>query len=495
MLVAGLDVGTSGCKVVVYNLEGDVKASHSHSYAEEGTKGYREIDPMIVLGAVKKCLENVSKELEEPIRALAIATLGESVVCVDEKGSILGKAMVTGDKRGIAEIDEILKCISAKQIMEITGASLSEMYSLPKFVWMNKNTDMIKKAQYIFLFEDYIGYYLTGKRMVSSSSASRTMIYDIEKKGWSEELLDIAGINEEQMSKVVDSGTIIGTILPEIAEELELPKSLQVVTGGHDQECAALGAGVVSGGVAEDGHGTCEVMNVMLGKLMKTEYMRKRDLACVPGVIPETYMTNIEITTCGILMNWSRDCIFEGIRTKCERNGQSFFEYMDEIASDIETDILALPQFGSSGNPDIDYDAKGLIWGLTVHTRPEEIYRALKESMAFQMKMAYEDLQVLGINVNQIALTGGGAVSPLTNQIRADVFGVQTVSLKNNEAGTLGCMIIAAKALGYYASFEEGVKRAVKVKEHYEPQKAKKNYYETKYKRYKRLYKTMHKFV
>lgn len=495
MSVAGLDIGTSGCKIVVYDLEGNVKAACSHAYKEEGADGYREIDPATVLSGVKACIKNVSKQLNEPIEALAVGTLGESVVCIDGDGMALGKSMVTGDKRGIPEVEEILQKASKEEIMAITGIPASEMYSLPKLLWMNKHTDTLRKARYVFTYEDYIGYCLTGNRKISYSSASRTMALDIEKKVWSSKLLEIAGISEKQMSLPVSAGTIVGRVLPEVAEELGLSAGMQVVAGGHDQECAALGAGVVTPGIGEDGHGTCEVLNLMLNEPLRTSSMMETDLACIPGMIPGTYMTNLEITTCGILMNWSRDCIFEGIHRRCREKGEDFFAYMDRKATGLKTELLVLPQFGSSGHPDINYDMKGTIWGLTIHTKPEEIYLAVKESLAFQMKMAYEYAGFLNIDVKQIAITGGGAVSGLTMQIRSDVFGVKTVSLKNREAGTLGCMIAAATAMGHYSCFEEGVKRAVKILRTYRPREEWKEYYQSKYERYKRLYHKMHDFM
>jgi len=494
MSIAGLDVGTSGCKVVIYDLAGGIIDTARQAYKEEGTAGNRELDPQVVLDCVKACLKEVSARLEERIEALAIGTLGESIVCIDEQDNILCKSMVTGDKRGIEEIEDILAEVSRQEVMDITGLPVSEMFSLPKLLWINKNTSVFKNAKYIFLYEDYIGYYLTGIRKVSYSSASRTMAFDIKNKCWSQRLLKLAGISKEQLSDPVDSGTVLGKIRPEIAAELGLSPELKIVAGGHDQECAALGAGVIGPGLGEDGHGTCEVMNMMLPKLHRTDYILENQLTCVPGMIPDTYLTNIEITTCGILMNWFRDCIFSDIRKECEASGKDFYSYMDKCAAGVQTELLVLPQFGSSGNPDIDYNTKGLIWGLTIHTQPVEIYRAVKESMAFQIRMAYEVLEPLGIDLEKIIMTGGGSASLLTMQIRADVLGKTMMTMHDNEAGTLGCMIAAAKGLGYYASFSEGVARVIKIDKIIEPQKENKSYYEEKYKKYKKLYKLMHDF-
>jgi xylulokinase len=494
MAFAGLDIGTSGCKMVVYSLDGSILYQVHRPYKEFGDNGYREIKPEEVLYNVKEVIKDVAHGSPEPIEAFSIATLGESIVCLDKYGKSLCNSMVTGDKRGIEETEKLIEQVDKEEIMNITGLPASEMYSLPKLIWMNENTGVFKEAEFILFYEDFIGFVLTGKRKVSYSSASRSMVLDIEKKEWSEKLLKIAGISSTQMSDPVPSGTILGKVKKEISIELNLSEDTIIVAGGHDQNCAALGAGVISQLQGEDGLGTCEVMLMMLPGALKTKYMIENDLVCVPYILPDTYLTYIEITTSGILMNWCRDTFFEDIKQKCEKEGMNFFEYMDELASNVETDLLILPQFGSSGNPNVNYDAKGLIWGLTVHTKPVEIYRAIKESMAFQMKMAYESLQPFQIDLDSIRVTGGGANSSLTLQIRADVFGINMDTLVSKESGTLGCMIIAATALGKYKSFEDGVNQVVKVNKTYIPNIEIQENYKNKYEQYKRLYKLMYNF-
>lgn len=495
LVYAGLDIGTSGCKMVLYDVNGNALYKARRSYREFGEDGYREIDPDIVVCNVKETIKEAALNSPGKIKGLAITSLGESIVCLDNKGKSLCNSMVTGDKRGIEETKRIVDIIGEKEIFEITGLPPSEMYGLPKYMWLNENTDVISKTQYIFFYEDYIGYILTGHRIVSYSSASRSMAFDIRTNEWSEKLLNIAGITSNMMSKPMPSGTIIGRIKKQIAKELYLPEDTMVVVGGHDQNCATLGGGVIAPNIGHDGQGTCEVMSMMITRNNKTDYMIKGNLPYIPYVLKDSYLTAIEITTCGIMMNWCRDTIFEGIRRQCEAEDKDFFTYMNNEAEKIGiSDILVLPQFGSSGNPDINYDARGLIWGLTVHSKPVEIYRAFLESMAYQMLMAYETLGSLNINLDTISITGGGSNSPLTYQIRADVFNKKILCLENRESGTLGCMILAATALGEYNSLVEGVNKVVRVAKTYVPNLKNHNLYMEKYKKYKELYKRMHKF-
>lgn len=494
MLFAGMDVGTSGCKMLVYDLDGTIVYQSSRKYQEEGSDGYRELNPNLVMANVREVLKDVAKNCKDGITAMAVTSLGESVVCLDKDNKVLANSMLTGDCRGIPETQEIIDILGADRIFETTGLPPNELYGLPKYMWLNRNTNAVEDATAILYYEDFVGYILTGQRKVGYSSAVRSMAFDIRKFEWSEEFLKLAGIRKEQMSEPVPPCTVIGTILPEIAEELGLNKDLKIVAGGHDQTCAALGSGLFALKDGECGMGTCEFMFTMLPRVMMTPYMMRNDFTCIPYVFPDTYLSSIEVTTCGALKNWAKDSIFRDIDRKCREEGRNFFQYMDDLSRDVKTDVMVLPQFGSAGNPDLSMDARGTITGLTIHTKPEELYKAILEGMAFQMYLAYERMQELGTEMNCIAVTGGGAASELTLQIRADVFGMEVHSLESAEAGTLGCMLMSATAVNAYPSLEEGIKRAVKIKKKYVPEANMTQYYREKFERYKRFYEVMHDF-
>ncbi len=494
MAYAGLDVGTSGCKIVVYDKCGKILYQTFETYHEYGGNGYREIDPDEVAEKALAVLKRAARFCPAKIEAMAVSSLGESIVCLDKNDQSLCRSMVTGDKRGIEECRELKTKYSAEEILKITGLPPSEMYGLPKYIWLSHHTDAIKNAEKIFFYEDFIGYLLTGKRYVSYSSASRSMAFDINKKQWSSSLLGEADIRQEQMSQPVSAGYVIGKIKPEMADELGLSSEMKVMAGGHDQSCAALGSGLDSPEIGECGMGTCEFMFLMLPKIDDISYMIENDFTCIPYELGGEYLTSLEVTTCGILKNWCKNTILSGIARECEDKQIDFFACMDNKIKGLQTELLLLPQFGSSGNPDINYDVRGTITGLTIHTKPEEIYLAVLEGIAFQMKMAYDRLQKTGASVEKIICTGGGAKSDVTLQLRADIFGVEVATVQSKETGTLGCMILAAAGNKEYSSIEEAVEKIVCIDKSFTPDKTKKDYYERKYARYKKLYECMHLF-
>lgn len=489
MAYAGLDVGTSGCKITVFDLDGRKLFQASRKYREQGGNGHRELDAEIVASRVMEVLDEMGRDCPVSVDALAVASIGESVVCLDDQDRPLAPSMLTGDCRGIEETQELIATIGADRILEITGLPPNELYSLSKLIWLSRHTDVITRARMILFFEDYIGYLLTGKRVVSYSSACRSMAFDIRRKKWSSELLALASVQVGQMSLPAEAGTVIGTLTPQIAHRLHLPPGLKVVTGGHDQSCAALGGGLVDASHCETSMGTCEFMLFMLPQPRFDSYMIKNDFPCIPYVMSNRYLSSLEVTTCGILKNWGMETLF----SSCG-NPHAFYENIESRIANLRTEVLALPQFGSRGNPDLSMDARGTLTGLTIHTRPEEIYLSLLEGISFQLYLAWERLAPLCERPKIMIATGGGASSDRTLEIRANIFNMRVVRPSSDESGTLGCMLLAALGVGAYSSLEEGISRAVHMDRIFDPTPGGIAYYEQKYRKYKSLYTLMYDF-
>lgn len=495
MSYAGLDIGTSTSKLVVYRRDGCELLKLSRRYAEEGSDGRRELNPRVVLQAVDQLLRELGSSEVEPVEALAIASLGESFICVDAQGQFLGNSMVTGDKRGAEETQALSLQFGELGIMRRTGLVPSELYSLPKLMWLHRHTDITQRSHSVYFYEDYFGHYLTGVRAVSYSSASRSMAFDIVKNEWIDEYLALAGLSADQFSPPVPSATVVGRLLPEMAQRYGLNANMLIVAGCHDQAAAALGSGLCEQSSAETSMGTCEFMLTMLPGPQASQYMIDNHLSCIPYVIPETYLTSLEVTTCGILKNWARDLLYGAVSEALEAKGQSFYgDFIEHRMMNLRSEVLALPQFGSSGNPNLSMNATGTLAGLSIHTKPEEIYLAIIEGMSFQLKLAYQRLESLGVRVERIMATGGGAASDASLQVRADVFNMDVIRMRSQETGTLGCMLLAACAHGAYSSLEDAIHSVVKVGRVFHPSSEAVEYYAGKYERYCELFRRMGDF-
>ncbi|NMD37607.1 MAG: hypothetical protein GYA87_02870 [Christensenellaceae bacterium] len=492
MAYAGLDIGTSSSKVTVYDISGNTLFSSIRYYDEIGGNGIRELDPNTVVENVLDLLKELGNNCKHTIKGMAITSLGESLVFIDEKNNVICNSFLTGDFRGIEESEYLINNIGQERIMNITGLPPNELYSLPKLIWFKNNTDVLKRSKKIFFFEDYIAYLLTKKRIVSYSSACRSMAFDIVKKEWSDYLLSLAGINHEFFSQPVESGTLIGNILPDIAESLNLSPDMKIYAGGHDQMCAALGSGLIDEDTCETSMGTCEFMLFLLPALTTTKYMIENDFTCIPYVLPNKYLSSLEVTTCGILKNWGKQTLSY---TNIDNNDNNFFDKIEDEIINLQTEVLTLPQFGSSGNPNLSMDARGTVTGLTIHTKPEEIYLSLIEGMSFQLLLAYEKLKAIGVSVNKMVATGGGAASDATLQIRANIFNMPVYRTESKETGALGAMILAAYGAGEFPSLHDGIDKIVKYSKKFEPNSKTQDYYLNKYEKYKHVYSLMHDYI
>lgn len=256
MKIAGLDIGTTGCKCTVFDEQGKYLDKAYRDYPVRRAIGGHEVDVSVIMDGVYAVLGEMAK-LYPDIAGIGVTSFGETFVMTDETGKPLHTAMLYTDPRGKEECEELIKIFGAEKIAEMTGLRPHEMYSISKMMWLKKNhPEVYEKASYIFLMEDFVVYHLTGKRQIDYSLATRTMAFDIEKLTWQEEIFQAAGIDVHKMSEVVPTGTDAGTITEEAAKQTGLGSETHIVSVSHDQVAAAVGAGAFDSSVAVDGAGT-----------------------------------------------------------------------------------------------------------------------------------------------------------------------------------------------------------------------------------------------
>jgi len=306
----GLDVGTTGCKATVIDIDGRVVAFGYEDYdLVIPGKGMSELDPNVVWESVKSVLKQVSKQCASQIKAIAVASFGESFVCLDGDDHVLANSMLYSDIRGTEEINDILEVIDADELFRITGMPINAMYSLNKLLWLKKHTDIYEKSKYIMLCGDFIAYRLTGRRVVDYSLASRTLMFDYKSKAWADELMKKFDIDSSKFSKLVAPGDVVGNITGKMAEELGLGDDVLLVAGAHDQVCAALGAGVINTGDSVDGIGTSECITTIISDDYDTDFMLKNNFCIEPYAIDGKYVTLAFNPAAGAAINWYRHTI------------------------------------------------------------------------------------------------------------------------------------------------------------------------------------------
>lgn len=502
MHIAGLDIGTTGCKCTVFDESGHHLGKAYRDYPAKRAVGGHEIDISTVMDGVYAVLTQMSEKYPD-ISGVGVTSFGETFVCVDAAGEPLHPAMLYTDPRGGEECRELIRKVGEKKIAQITGLRPHEMYSISKIMWLNKNRpEILREAKHIFLMEDYVVFRLTGIAQIDYSLAARTMAFDIRKLCWSSEIFEAAGIDMGQMAKPVPTGSVAGELLLSAAEKTGLEQRTQIVSVSHDQVSAAVGAGAFDASVAVDGAGTVECLTPIYDEIPDIDVMYEGYFSVVPYVIPGKYVAYAFSYTGGALIQWCVDTLAKEEKKLAKEQGISVNELLEKSYASGHpgklqdpSGLLVLPHFAGAATPYMDTGAKGVVLGLTTATTVADIYRGCMEGVAYEMYLNVQALKASGIRFDRIHATGGGARSREWMQMKADMLNIPITALKTVDAGTVGSAMLTGIAVGIFNDLEDAAAHMVEKAEVYEPRREMHEKYRMLYKKYEKLYRAVRPLI
>lgn len=488
MAVAGLDVGTTGCKCTVYSDRGVFLNEAYEEYIFPPECGDRELDAAVIWESVKRVIR-AAADVEEELKAIGIASMGEAAVLLDQNDTPISRPILYFDPRGQEQIDRLVEKLGEDRLDAITRMTPSKIYTVPKIMWlMDQDPGLIGRAEHLLLMQDYIVYMLSGVAQIDYTLATRTYCFDMETLDWSEEILQAAGIPKRLFSKTCPTGSAAGKVRPSVAAELKVSEDLLIVNGAHDQPAAMIGNGALRPGIGSDSTGTNECITTMFVGKDHPDYMKQRELCIVPFIWPDTYTTAVFCFTGGGMLKWYRDNLAAYEKKIAAEQGKNFFDLLEELTPQEPSGLLVLPYFLGKGSPGLDPDARGCIIGLTEKTSSFQIYRALMEGVTYEIRQGIDYWKEQGIELTELRATGGGAKSPTWLQIKADIYGMPIYTMKVQQGGNLACGMLAAIAAGLYRNVEEAEKQFIQVDKVYYPDPDRKAYYDRMYEKYKLLY-------
>lgn len=494
MKIAGLDIGTTGCKISVFDENGKYLDRAYQDYPLKRNHSEHEIDAQVVWEKVIEVIREVAEKYPD-IAGIGVTSFGETFVLTDNDGKPLHHAMLYTDPRGKEECEELSEKIGDMWMASITGVKPHEMYSIPKLMWIKRHKpDLYRQAEHAFLMEDYVVYRLTGNAQIDYSLATRTMAFDITALKWSDKVLQAAGIPAELLSKPVPSGQSAGKILPKISELTGLSEETIIVSVGHDQLAAAVGAGVFDSTEAAEGAGTVECIIPIYDELPDLKAMYEGGYAVVPYVIPGKYIAYAFSYTGGALIQWCSDVLAQKEKEQAKKDGISVNELL-ECNYTNPTGMLVLPHFAGAATPYMDIGSKGAIIGLTMSSTVSDIYKACMEGVVYEMQINMEQLKKSGIHFERMQATGGGARSQVWMQMKADVLNIPITALDTVDAGTVGSAMLTGVAVGCFENLEKAKSLMVEKRRVYEPNLDMHKRYMEIYERYKCVYNAVRPLV
>ncbi len=489
MLIGGLDIGTTGCKLSVYDDKGSFVTNSYREYKVSRRDGEHEFDAEMIFDAVKEVILEVSKD--HTVSAIGITSFGESFVALDECGRALFPSMLYTDPRGEAECRSLIEGLSEKRLIEISGVKPNSMYSLPKLMYLKANyPEKYALVRRVLLMEDYIVYKLSGVAAIDYSLAARTMALDIRTLSWSDEIFNAAGIDSALFSTPVSAGYVAGEMLCELKGELGISHSLKIVNGSHDQVAATVGCGIFKPGEAMDGTGTVECIVPVFDSIPQNEALFDKGYSVVPFVHEGTYVCYALSFTGGAVLKWFRDN-FAG---NLEGDG-NIYAKLDSSVKDSPSGILVLPHFAGAANPYMDSGSKAAFVGLTLEHTASDLYKALMEGVTYEMRTNLEHLEAFGIRPEKIYATGGGATSKVWMQIKADILNRPISSLEAKEVGACGTCMLVGVGIGLYRDLDEAKAIFVKEKQTCFPQAEIAEAYDKYFKAYRSIYSAVRPII
>ena len=489
IIIGGLDVGTTGCKIALFDGEARLITTYYSEYDAKHFGGTHEIDFNDVKAGVLSLLKCAAAEYK--IDALGVTSFGETFAMLDGDDNILAPSMLYTDPRGKGECDYITAAIGEEKLTILTGVKPHTMYSISKIAWWKNNApEIYSKCRRVLLGEDFIVYTLSGVAQIDYSLAARTAAFDIEKKEWISEVFLAAGVDSSLMSTPVPVGTIAGKLRPELKATLGIDYDITIVNGAHDQVAAMIGAGVFSRDQAMDGTGTVECIPVILEKKPLDLDFYGGGYSVVPYLDGKFAVYALSFTG-GATLKWFRDNFAELEKAECEKNSKNIYAELDSRVRKGPSRILVLPHFAGAATPYMDNDSKAAFIGVTLESDKIDLYKALMEGTSYEMLLNFNTMKEFTGEISEIRATGGGASSDVWLQIKADILGTAITALSGKEIGAAGTAALVGVAIGAYDNLADAVAVSGAVRKVFTPNEENKTAYAKLYKKYANLYKAI----
>lgn len=493
-LLLGIDIGTSACKVAVFDKTGKVVASVSKTYDVYYVKdGWVEQDPNQWWDAVVEAIQKMISQYKiNPVDIKGVGIDGQSwsAIPIDIGGKVLANTPIWMDTRASDICTRLKDEIGEDEIFQLCGNPVEPMYTTPKILWYKENKPEVYKNTYkILQSNSFIVYRLTNEVSQEMSQGYGLHCFDMRKGIWDEDMCKKLGVDINMLpEKIYKCHEVVGTITKEAAKATSLAEGTPVVAGGLDAACGTLGAGVIHAGQTQEQGGQAGGMSICL-----EEYKADKKLILSYHVVSDKWLLQGGTVGGGGVIRWFEKefCELERNNAK-DTNGNSFDE-MNIEAQEINKGsdgVVFLPYMSGERSPIWDKNAKGVFYGLDFAKTRAHMIRACFEGVAFSLKHNLEVAEQAGAYVDTLYATGGSANSLLWTQIKADITGKKIVVPSSDTSATMGAAMLAGVGVGIYKDFEDAVEKCVNVVREHKP-KADNDIYTKNYNTYLELYRNL----
>ncbi|MFS3913646.1 xylulokinase [Bacillus australimaris] len=480
--VMGIDLGTSGVKVILVDENGKVCSEASKPYRLiQEEPGYCEQQPedwvKQTIAAMKELMEKLPDHSRE-VEGISFSGQMHGLVLLNEFRQVLRPAILWNDTRTTAQCAHITKRLGDR-LQKITKNRALEGFTLPKLLWVKEHEPHIDQQIDMFLLpKDYVRFRLTGALHCDYSDAAGTLMFNIGDSEWSEEICQAFDIPRHICPPLVTSEAEVGPLLPQIAREVGIKEGAKVFAGGADNACGAIGAGIVSSDRTLCSIGTS---GVILSYEEDYERELQGNLHLFHHAKKDAFYTMGVTLSAGYSLNWIKGLLAP------EESFQSLLEGAANITPGAKG-LLFTPYLVGERTPHADSSIRGSFIGLDSRHERAHVVRAVLEGITFSLNESIALFRQAGKNINSIVSIGGGARSRTWLQMQADIFQAEVIQLDNEQGPALGAAMLAAVGCGWYPSLDACADQLIHQTAIYEPEQQHANVYADLFPLYQRIY-------
>ena len=480
----GIDVGTGGARALLLDEMGRVLGAATAEHAEMSSPqlGWAEQDPRdwwrATCVAVAECLAEAGAAGAE-VSAVGLTGQMHGLVLLDAAGEVLRPALIWCDQRTEEECRAITERVGAKRLIELTANPALTGFTLPKIWWVRAHEPEIwRRVRSIMLPKDYVRFRLTGVRATDVADASGTLLFDVVNRRWSAEMLQASNLQAEILPEVFESPEISGRVSKEGAAASGLREGTPVVAGAGDQAAGAVGMGIVEPGNISATIGTSGVVFAATSSPV-VEPQGRIHTFC--HAIPGRWHVMGVTQGAGLSLRWFRDQF---------ASGASYDALMKEAAQAPPgaDGLLWAPYLMGERTPHLEPNARAALVGLTAQHTRAHVLRAILEGVAFSLRDTFTIFRELSVPAKSIRLGGGGARSPLWQQIQAEIYGMPVDLVAAEEGAAYGAALLAGVGAGVWRSVEAACETVVQVAKRVEPVARNVDLLNRRYQEYRKLY-------
>ena len=455
MLYVGIDLGTSAVKLLLMDGAGKIQKIVSKEYplyfphpgwSEQNPEDWYEKS----MEGLKELLSGCDKS---QVAGISFGGQMHGLVILDKDDQVIRPAILWNDGRTGEETDYLNQVIGKDKLSAYTANIAFAGFTAPKILWVKKHEpENFARIEKLMLPKDYLAYRLSGTFCTDVSDASGMLLFDVEHKRWSKEMMEICGVKESQLAEIFESYETVGTLKPELAAELGLSENVKIAAGAGDNAAAAVGTGTVGDGACNISLGTSGTIFISSEKFGVDEHNALHSFAHADGHY-HLMGCMLSAASCN---KWWMD---EILRTR-DYSGEQKDIDVKELG---KNHVFFLPYLMGERSPHNDPNVRGTFIGMSMDTTREELTQAVLEGVVFGLRDSFEVAKSLGIQIDRTKICGGGAKSPLWRQMVADILNIRVDIPESEEGPAMGGAMLAAVACGEYASVEEAAAKIVKV--------------------------------